>query len=713
MNDTMRRHALVLTIALASTLAPVYAQQPANPPLKNWAAPLYWHPTEAERQTAGRAVPELKFSANQISADALTFVAITPCRLVDTRGAAAGFIGVTPFNGPGVPAGGGSLTFPVQSSAQTSTTAPAPCGAIPTIAAAYSINLTVVPAAGGAVDNVSLWPSGSAQPFVATLNDPQGAIAQNAAIVPAGTPFGGFSFHSTGPAATDIIIDMNGYYAAPTDLNFNTAIGLGTLSSNTTGEFNTATGDYALALNTTGSFNTASGNQALHANTTGSGNTASGGSALGSNTTGNYNTATGASALQDNTTGSNNTASGLNALQDNTTGNNNTASGFLALQLNTTGVNNTATGDGALQSNTTACCNTSMGFVALADNTTGANNTAFGDGALQSNTTACCNTASGFLALQFNTTGANNTATGDGALQSNTTGNNNTAIGDGALQNSTTACCNTSMGFVALAANTTGTNNVASGDGALQNNTTGSGNTVTGAFALQNNTTGGNNIALGYFAALNVSGANSNNIHIGSQGVSTDSGVIKIGTAGSQTSAYIAGISGVTASGGVEVFVNSSGQLGTINSSRRFKEQITDMGYSSSKLLQLRPVNFFYKPEYDDGSHLLQYGLIAEEVAKVYPEMVAYDKDGQILTVRYQMLAPMLLNEVQKQNAQIQKQNAQLQSQDSQLQNQVLLQQEENRKLEEQNRKLEDRLAALEAMLSGQTSTGARPASSQ
>jgi hypothetical protein len=140
---------------------------------------------------------------------------------------------------------------------------------------------------------------------------------------------------------------------------------------------------------------------------------------------------------------------------------------------------------------------------------------------------------------------------------------------------------------------------------------------------------------------------------------------------------------------GSAVYVTGSGQLGIQTSSRRFKEQITDMGDSSSKLLQLRPVNFFYKPEYDDGSHLLQYGLIAEEVEKVYPEMVAYDKDGQILTVKYQMLAPMLLNEVQKQNAQLQNQNAQLQEQ-------VQLQQEENRKLE-------DRLAALEA----------RPANSQ
>ena len=123
-------------------------------------------------------------------------------------------------------------------------------------------------------------------------------------------------------------------------------------------------------------------------------------------------------------------------------------------------------------------------------------------------------------------------------------------------------------------------------------------------------------------------------------------------------------------------------------SSRRFKEEITDMGDSSSKLLQLRPVNFYYKPEYDDGSHALQYGLIAEEVEKIYPEMVGYDKDGRPASVKYQSLAPMLLNEAQKQNARVEK-------------------------LEEENRRLEDRLAALEALLSSQTATPTRPAGSQ
>jgi hypothetical protein len=144
---------------------------------------------------------------------ALQFYPMAPCRLVDTRGAAAGFNGIAPFSGPSIPAGG-TLTIPVQSTTEASTnTTPAPCGLIPSSAQAYSFNLTVVPKSGGAVDYVSLWPAGSTQPFVATLNDPQGAIVANAAIVPAGAPSGGVSVYNAGPSAADVIIDMNGYFA--------------------------------------------------------------------------------------------------------------------------------------------------------------------------------------------------------------------------------------------------------------------------------------------------------------------------------------------------------------------------------------------------------------------------------------------------------------------------------------------------------------------
>jgi hypothetical protein len=487
------------------------------------------------------------FSANAVSTNALTFVAITPCRLVDTRGATAGFNGADPFAGPSI-AAKATLTIPVQSPTEASTnTTPAPCGVIPSIAQAYSFNLTVVPHLGGAVDYVSLWPAGAAQPFVATINDPQGAIVANAAIVPAGTPSGGISVYNDGPSVTDVVIDMNGYYTAPSDLNNNTAIGAGTLSSNTTGNSNTATGSDALNANTTGHANTANGQD----------------------------------TLQSNTAGIENTAIGFDALQNNVSGNDNVASGYKALQ-NNTGSNNTATGSQALQNNT-ADGNTAAGYEAMQSNTGGGTNSAFGYQALFSNTTGSYNTAVGYQALQ-NNAASSNTAVGYNALQSNTEGSSNTATGYEALQDTTTGIYNTAIGFG----------------------------------ALLNITTGGNNIGIGEYAGDDISGGNSNNIDIGNYGVSTDgaasnSGVIRIGAAGLQSSTYIAGISGVGV-GGSAVYVNGSGQLGIQTSSRRFKEQITDMGDTSSRLFQLRPVNFFYRPEYDDGSHMLQYGLIAEEV---------------------------------------------------------------------------------------------------
>jgi hypothetical protein len=381
-------------------------------PLKTWTAPLYFQPNQAEREVSGRELPQLQFSANAVSTNALTFIAITPCRLIDTRGVVAGFNGDSPFSGPSIPALG-TATFPVQSASEAmDNTTPAPCGVIPSIAQAYSLNLTVVPVAGGSVSYVSLWPSGSPQPFVATLNDPQGAIAANAAIVPAGTPSGGISVYNHGPAATDVVIDMNGYFAAPTDLNANTAIGFGTLASNTTGNSNTATGV-----------------SALFSNTTGSGNTATGADALQNNTTGGSNTATGTDALQNNITGDSNTATGSAALASNTTGDNNTASGASALLLNTTGGSNTATGQAALQSNTIGSSNTASGLGALGSNTTGNNNTASGVTALSFNTTGGDNTASGAGALAFNTIGSFNTASGVNALVNNITGIGNIAIG--------------------------------------------------------------------------------------------------------------------------------------------------------------------------------------------------------------------------------------------------------------------------------------------
>jgi hypothetical protein len=310
----------------------------------------------------------------------------------------------------------------------------------------------------------------------------------------------------------------------------------------------------------------------------------------------------------------------------------------------------------------TGTANTASGFGAFQSNTTGSSNSANGAFALRNNTSGTYNTVSGYIAMVSNTTGGNNTANGSAAMEENATGSQNTAIGSAALSSNVSGSFNTATGNAAMLRNGIGNYNTATGNFALGNGSLGNYNTAAGNYALSNNTTGSYNIGIGNNAGTNAPVGNSNSIYLGSSGTTSDaSGTIQIGTQGTQTGGtYIAGVSGASVPSGVPVYVNSNGQLGTVLSSRRFKDQIADMGDSSSKLLQLRPVTYFYKPEYDDGSHLLQYGLIAEEVAKVYPEMVAYDNDGRILTVKYQLLAPMLLNEVQKQNETIRQLEARL-----------------------------------------------------
>jgi hypothetical protein len=197
----------------------------------------------------------------------------------------------------------------------------------------------------------------------------------------------------------------------------------------------------------------------------------------------------------------------------------------------------------------------------------------------------------------------------------------------------------------------------------MANNTAGANNTANGANALLANSTGNNNIAIGNDAGANVT-STSNNIEIANLGSAGDSGTIRIGTAGTQTSAFIAGIQGVITgnNNAVPVLIDSNGQLGTTSSSRRYKEDIQDMGNTSSGLLRLRPVTFRYKKPFADGSQPVQYGLIAEEVAEVYPDLVARSADGQIETVKYQVLDSMLLNELQKQNTTIAAQKEQIRS---------------------------------------------------
>ena len=336
-------------------------------------------------------------------------------------------------------------------------------------------------------------------------------------------------------------------------------------------------------------------------------------------------------------------AFGFDALNSPTSGTYNTALGADALFSNTTGLDNTASGANALENNTTGFENAASGAFALENNTTGFENTASGAGALLNNNAGDNNTASGFLTLHANTIGDNNTASGANALTGNTTGSGNTAAGVNALLNNTTGNANTASGGLALAGNTTGSNNTASGFQALFNNAAGNNNTAVGYNALLNST-GNHNIALGFNAGANLTSGDKN-IDLGNPGAAAESATIRIGKEGIQTAAYMAGISGSLVTGEA-VMVSNTGQLGVVLSSARYKRDIHDMGQSSDNLMKLRPVTFRYKA---DPAGTLQYGLVAEEVAKLYPELVTRGIDGRVQSVRYTVLTAMLLNELQKQ----------------------------------------------------------------
>jgi len=298
--------------------------------------------------------------------------------------------------------------------------------------------------------------------------------------------------------------------------------------------------------------------------------------------------------------------------------------------------------------------NTVLGDDALLNNTTGFENTAVGFNALLSNTTGLQNTAIGFSALLSNTDGFGNTGTGLNPLHDNTIGNANTANGANALYHNTSGDNNTAIGFIALLASTTGFDNTANGASALNMNTTGSDNTANGFNALLLNRTGNNNIALGASAGQNLT-TGSHNIYIGNLGGTNDeSRKIRIGTVGGQNATFIAGISGGTVPDGVGVIVGSNGKLGTVVSSARFKDEIKPMDKASEAILALKPVTFNYKKELDpDG--IPQFGLVAEDVEKVNPALVARDNQGKPYTVRYEAVNAMLLNEFLKQHGKVEK----------------------------------------------------------
>ncbi len=444
--------------------------------IPDWPAPPSWSPPAQPASVPEREGGLRTEGLGAMAASPLPFVSITPCRVADTRG--NGFTGA--FGPPALVGNGPARTFNIPAG---------PCPGIPDSAGAYSINVAaILPASDGFM---TVFPTGAAQPTSSDLNFLGGEVTSNAIVAPAG---GGGAISIFVNVSTQMILDINGYYAASGVGANNTFLGLNAGNLTMVGDLNTGIGRGALSSNTSGNFNT--------------------------------------------------------------------ATGAFALQLNTTGDDNTADGEGALNKN----------------------GAGFG------------NTATGSLALANNTTGSFNTAAGRFALFGNGTGDGNTAVGGNAL-----------------------------------GNTTGSANIGIGLDACVNTTTG------------------STNICIGSPGVAGESTTIRIGTIGIQTATFIAGISGTTSPGGVGVFINGNGQLGTATSSRRFKEDIREIGDESDGLMSLRPVAFRYKPEIDPTG-LTQYGLIAEEVADVYPDLVVSDRDGRPETVRYHLINALLLNEVQKQH---------------------------------------------------------------
>jgi hypothetical protein len=315
-------------------------------------------------------------------------------------------------------------------------------------------------------------------------------------------------------------------------------------------------------------------------------------------------------------------------------------------------ITDTFYGTGAGANTTTGGADSAFGYNALNQNTSGEGNTAVGLIALLANISGIQNTAVGGDALQTCTTD-NNTAVGYGALSENATGTNNTAIGLYALGGTagSSGSNNTASGLEALTANTTGGFNTANGVVALYTNTSGNSNTAVGHAALSSNTIGGSNIALGDSAGSLLS-TGSNNIDIGHVGVASESGNIRIGTSGTQTATFIAGIRGVAIAGAQPVGVNASGQLGVRPSSARFKEAIKPMDKASEAILSLQPVTFRYKKELDP-KNIPQFGLVAEQVAKVNPDLVACDDHGKPFSVRYDEVNAMLLNEFLKEHRKV------------------------------------------------------------
>jgi hypothetical protein len=546
-----------LALVAAAGLLVISHVSAQTEPIRNWAAPLYWQPSRQESalilqaREAHRTVQEVAGEPRQaveelspvvdalVSYPPLVFVGMTPCRVMDTR------VGQGQTGAFGPPALGVGETRTVPLPAHPT------CG-VPATAQAYSLNVTVVPP--GPLGYITMWPTGATKPLVATLNALDGQIHNNAAIVPAGVS-GSINIYVTN--ATDVVVDMNGYYAPPNAL----ALGPGAAGTPALTFGDTLTGLYSTGL---GSVSIATG---------------------------------GTERVQV-------TPAGLSVAGNLDFSNAITKAGANFLRTN---ADSLFVGEGADGS-----------MLNIHDNS------AFGGGALASLTTnGSWNTAVGYQAGTALTSGQDSVAVGERALYSTTDGSENTAVGDEALYQNVHGAYNTALGSYAL-----------------------------------NSASGSSNIAIGYYAGNSLS-TGSNNIDIGNVGVGTESGTTRIGS-GSQTRTFISGIRGVTTgnSDAVAVMIDSNGQLGTVSSSRTVKRDIEDMGDTTGTIMGLRPVRFRYKAHGPDSPR--QYGLVAEEVAEVAPDLVARNNDGEIETVYYDKVYAMMLNELQAQRRVIESQKKDL-----------------------------------------------------
>ena len=683
------RHTLACLVSSAGiALGAPGGQEPV--PLHGWQPPPFYRAPIGRPSADGVGPGGAVRSLDGLPSQPLPFVAIDPCRVVDTRGGA-------PYGG-GPFAPGEIRTFDLDS-------APAPCDTIPATARAFALNFTVVNTTGPGY--FSAYPTGpQPSPLTSTINFVAGDVLANGTVVPADDQ-GRIDVFSGG-APSDLVVDISGYYAPQSVVNAlngltgalavsaganvtvtpsgqTVEVSAGPLVSSLEG----LTGVVDVAASNGATVSAAGGTLTVGTSATSSATastlvardgaagfaagtielsgapallTTGGGTRLLHRTGNANNVFLGASAGGTGATGSRNSAVGALALGLVSTGADNSAFGASALAANTTGGYNTAVGRSALATSDEASYNSAFGWFALTANTTGSSNSAFGAAALDSNTIGASNSAFGYLSLASNTEGNSNSAFGTSALGALTTGSGNAAFGNFALGANVDGGSNSAFGSSALIANTGGSSNSAFGKDALKTSTGGnanaafgsaaldalsvaSGNSAFGTNALGDVTTGQNNVGIGNGAGL-VLTSGSNNIYIG-QNVAAAGGAeantIRIGNGSG--AAYVKGIFGASATGGSAVFVDSNGKLGTISSSARFKEEIADLPDPSALLLSLRPVSFVYR---EDERRNPQAGLVAEEVEAVAPHLVVRGEDGEVHSVRYDQLVPLLLAEAQR-----------------------------------------------------------------